>query len=153
MVSYPAVLCCTNTMAKVDTTATSGLRGLAALHIMVRSRITPPEYNNNSPWFLDISLRRHAHIRGRGPQWSSRSPDFLPSVWILSDFEIRQVTLSYRAIYCVNYSHLPHSPELTNERSWSSVQFLKTRLSRILPLYYIANIIGYFGRYIYYIAH
>ena len=38
------------------------------------------------------------------------------------------------------------SSEVTTERSWRSVKFLQTRLSRFLPLYYVANVIGYFGR-------
>ena len=38
------------------------------------------------------------------------------------------------------------SSEQSNVRDWSAVKFLRTRISRILPMYYVANIIGYFGR-------
>ena len=38
------------------------------------------------------------------------------------------------------------SAEQTTERSWRPAAFLKTRLSRFLPMYYVANIIGYFAR-------
>ena len=131
-------------MVKVDTTATTGLRGLAALHIMVRLSLPVPDVTiTDFVWLLDIPLRRYAHIRRRGSQWGSRSANILPSLWILSDFEIREVTLRH---YSDQHFTFVPSSEQTHERSWSSVQFLKRRLSRILPLYYIANFLGYFGR-------